>query len=73
MKKGTYQILVILCFIAISLIFGIVYLVVINFSSLVAVIKKIPLAYVISYGLGCISTITSTKLSMKAIRKASVK
>lgn len=73
MKKGTYQILVILCFIAISLIFGIAYLVVINFSSLVAVIKKIPLTYVISYGLGCISTIISSKLGMKAIRKASVK
>ncbi len=73
MKKGSYQILVILCFIAISLIFGIVYLVVINFSSLVGVIKKIPLAYVVSYGLGCISTTISTKLGMKAIRKASVK
>lgn len=72
MKKGAYQILVILCFIAISVIFGIVYLVVINFSSLVGVIKNIPLAYVISYGLGSLCTMLSVKLGTKA-RKASVK
>lgn len=62
----------IICFVAITIVIVIAYLVTINFVELVGVIKKIPLGYLVSYGLGCISTIISTKLGMKA-RKASVK
>lgn len=59
------------CFLAITIVIVIVYLVTVNFTELIGVIKKIPLGYLVSYALGMASTILSGKL-MKA-RKASVK
>lgn len=61
----------IFCFVAITIVIVIVYLVTVNFTELIGVIKKIPLGYLVSYILGLTSTILSCKLT-KA-RKASVK
>lgn len=59
------------CFLAITIVIVIAYLVTVNFTELIDVIKKIPLGYLVSYSLGMTSTILSGKLT-KA-RKASVK
>ena len=69
--KKTDLIFGIFCFVAITITIVIVYLVIVNFTELIGVIKKIPLGYLVSYSLGMTSTILSCKLT-KA-RKASVK